>query len=144
MFQKLTVYREIFAAKKFSVPAKITHTNFFQQRNTVTVFLIQEVHCCLQYHSRQLLQQIKKWKKPSVPHLVGNVGHTGSMVDCSGWNGQVRLPCYLEEAFCFFGRNILILGRSLWIWGIAAPLTHIRKKNSKCLRHFCDVYHTYY
>ena len=41
-----TVYREIFADKKcsrLSVTAKITHTKFFQQQNTVTVFLIQEL-----------------------------------------------------------------------------------------------------
>jgi len=41
-----TIYREIFADKKcsrLSVTAKITHTNFFQQQNTVTVFLIQEL-----------------------------------------------------------------------------------------------------
>ena len=53
---------------------------FFLQRNTVTVFLIREVRCHPQYHPRRLLQQIKKWKKPSVLHLVGNVGHTGSIV----------------------------------------------------------------
>ena len=80
---KTTVYREIFAVKKFSrlsVTAKISCTNFFLQRNTVTEFLIQEVRCRLQYHPRRLLQQIEKWKKPSVPHLVGNLGHTGSIV----------------------------------------------------------------
>ena len=78
-----TVYREIFAVKKFSqlsVTAKISRTIFFLQRNTVTVFLIQEVRCRPQYHPRRLLQQIEKWKKPSVPHLVGNLGHTGSIV----------------------------------------------------------------
>ena len=78
-----TVYREIFAVKKFSrlsVTAKISRTKFFLQRNTVTVFLIQEVLCRPQYHPRRLLQQIEKWKKPSVPHLVGNVGNTGSIV----------------------------------------------------------------
>jgi len=43
-----TVYWEIFAVKKFSrlsVTAKISRTKFFLQRNTVTVFLIQEVRC---------------------------------------------------------------------------------------------------
>ena len=78
-----TVFREIFTVKKFSqlsVTAKISHTKFFLKRNTVTVFLIQEVRCRPQYHPRRLLQQIEKWKKPSVPHLVGNVGHTGSIV----------------------------------------------------------------
>ena len=44
------------------------------------LFLIQEVRCRPQYHPRRLLQQIEKWMKPSVPHLVGNVGHTGSIV----------------------------------------------------------------
>ena len=34
----------------------------------------------ISHHPRQLLQQIKKWKKPFVPHLVGNMGHTGSIV----------------------------------------------------------------
>jgi len=78
-----TIYWEIFAVKKFSrlsVTTKISRTKFFLQRNTVTVFLIQEVHCRPQYHPRRLLQQIEKWKKPSVPCLVGNVGHTGSIV----------------------------------------------------------------
>ena len=78
-----TVYREIFAVNKIlrlSVTAKISRTKFFLQRNTVTVFLMQEVRCHPQYHPRRLLQQIKKWKKPSVPHLVGNVGHTGSII----------------------------------------------------------------
>ena len=81
--RRSTVYREIFAVKKFSrlsVTAKISRTKFFLQRNTVTEFLIQEVRCRLQYHPRRLLQQIEKWKKPSVPHLVGNLGHTGSIV----------------------------------------------------------------
>ena len=32
------------------------------------------------HHPRQLLQQIRKRKKPSVLHLVGNVGHTGSIL----------------------------------------------------------------
>jgi len=58
----------------------ILRTKFFLQRNTVTVFLIQEVCCCPQYHPRRSLQQIEKWKKPSVLHLVGNVGHSGSVV----------------------------------------------------------------
>ena len=87
-----TVYQEIFAVKKISrlsVTAKISRTKFFLQRNTVTIFLIQVVRCRPQYHPRRLLQQIEKWKKPSVPHLVGNVGHTR---DCSGRNWQVRLP----------------------------------------------------
>ena len=78
-----TVYREIFAVKKISrlsVTAKISRTKFSLQRNTVTVFLIQEVRCRPQYHPWRLLQQIEKWKKPSVPHLVGSVGHTGSIV----------------------------------------------------------------
>jgi len=53
-----TVYREIFAVKKFSrlsVTAKISRTKFFLQRSTVTVFLIQEVRCRPQYHPRRLL-----------------------------------------------------------------------------------------
>ena len=78
-----TVHREIFAVKNFSrlsVTAKISRTKFFLQRNTVTEFLIQEVRCRLQYHPRRLLQQMEKWKKLSVPHLVGNLGHTGSIV----------------------------------------------------------------
>jgi len=77
-----TVYRETFAVKKFSrlsVATKISRTEFFLQRNTVTEFLIQEVRCRLQYHPRRLMQQIEKWKKPSVPHLVGKLGHTGSI-----------------------------------------------------------------
>jgi len=79
----ITVYRKIFAVKKFSrlsVTAKISRAKFFLQRNTVTVFLILEVRCRPQYYPRRLLQQIEKWKKPSAPHLVGNVGHTGSIV----------------------------------------------------------------
>ena len=62
--KKSTVYWEIFAVKKFSrlsVTAKITRAKFFQQRNTVTIFLIQEVDCYPQYHPKQLLQQIEKW-----------------------------------------------------------------------------------
>jgi len=78
-----TVNWEIFAVKKFSrlsVTAKISHTKSFIQRNIVAVFLIPEVCCLPQYHPRRLLQQIEKWKKPSVLHLVGNLGHTGSTV----------------------------------------------------------------
>jgi len=65
---------------RLSVTTKISHTKSFIQRNTVTVFLIQEARCRPQYHPRRLQQQIKKWKKPCVPHLVGNLGHTGSIV----------------------------------------------------------------
>jgi len=77
------VYWEIFAVKKISrlsVTTKISRMKFFLQQNTIAEFLIQEVRCCLQYHPRRLLQQIEKWKKPSVPHLVRNLGHTGSIV----------------------------------------------------------------
>ena len=49
-------------------------------KHRITVFLTQEVRCRPQYHPRRLLQQIEKWKKPSIPHLVGNVGHSGSIV----------------------------------------------------------------
>jgi len=66
--------------KNFHGSVKISCMKFFLQRNTVTEFLIQEVRCRLQYHPRRLLQQIEKWKKPSVPHLVGNPGATGSVV----------------------------------------------------------------
>jgi len=69
----ITVYREIFAVKIFSwlsVTAKITHTKFFQQRNTAIVFLIQEVRCRPKYHPRQLLQQIEKWKNWSHPYCI--------------------------------------------------------------------------
>jgi len=94
--QAYTVYREIFAVKKcsrLSVTVKISRTKFFLQQNTVTVFLIQEVHCRPQYHHRRLLQQIEKWKKPSVPHLVVNLGHTGSIV-LSVWAEIDKYACH--------------------------------------------------
>ena len=96
----VTVYREIFAVKKFSrlsVTAKISRTKFFLQRNTVTVFLIQEVLCRPQYHPRRVLQQIEKWKKPSVPHLVGNLGHTGSIV-LTVWAEIGKYACHHNVA----------------------------------------------
>jgi len=85
-----TVYWEIFTAKNFSrlsVTAKITCMKVFQQRNTITLFLIQEVRCCPQYHPRQLLQQIEKWKKPSILQS-----------HCLGRNWQVCLPSWCNCA----------------------------------------------
>ena len=57
-------YQKIF--RVVSNRENYTH-EIFQQQNTVTFFWIQEVHCRPQYHPRQLLQQVEKWKKPSIP-----------------------------------------------------------------------------
>ena len=71
--------RKFLLLKKIFVVVS-NHENYMhEQRNTLTVFLIQGVCCCPQYHPGQLLQQVKKWEKPSVLHLVGNVGHMGSI-----------------------------------------------------------------
>ena len=79
-----------------------TH-NFFQQRNTITIFLIQEVRCHPQYYPGQLLQQIEKWKKPSVPHLVWNMGHVRlqSWCNCSS-------SCLLDFIINVAAMNVLV------------------------------------
>ena len=50
-----------------------------------------------QYHPRLLLQQIEKWKKPSVPHPVGNVGHTGSIVCHHSVTAPVAAPRFRDK-----------------------------------------------
>ena len=40
----------------------------------------------------QLLQQIEKWKKPSVLHLVGNMGHMTVQAEIGKYDLLLLLP----------------------------------------------------
>jgi len=74
-----TIQTRVFTRIRFSLIRILNRLNTPCKRNTITVFLIQEVRCRPQYHPRQLLQQIEKWKKPSVLRLVSKVGHIGRL-----------------------------------------------------------------
>ena len=87
-----TVYREIFTVKKISwlsVTVKITCTKFFQQWNTVTAFLTQEVRSC------SLSSSIPSYAIAAANREVEEAIRTTSSGKCGPY-GQYSLTAWAE------------------------------------------------